>query len=60
MKSIIAAPLFIALSTACSIVSNSKVTFYGYPDNSPPGAGVAYNCGGRNFIAGGEYQAPPY
>ncbi|KAE8148612.1 hypothetical protein BDV25DRAFT_157955 [Aspergillus avenaceus] len=27
-------------------------TFYGYPDNDPPGAGIAYDCG-RGQIAGG-------
>jgi hypothetical protein len=40
-------------SSACSITTNNKVTFYGYPDNDPPGAGTAYNCGGRNNVAGG-------
>lgn len=39
---------------ACSTVSGVTHTFYGYPDNSPPGAGTAYNCGGRNNIAGGS------
>ncbi|KAJ9605918.1 hypothetical protein H2200_009767 [Cladophialophora chaetospira] len=38
---------------ACSTVSNVKHTFFGYPDNYPPGAGTAYNCGGRNYVAGG-------
>jgi hypothetical protein len=41
------------LAHACSIVSGVTMTFYGYPDNSPPGAGTAYNCGGRNYVAGG-------
>ncbi len=39
--------------TACSTPGNYIVTFYGYPDNSPPGPGTAHNCGGRNFVAGG-------
>jgi len=39
---------------ACSIQGSTTITFYGYPDNSPPGAGVAYDCGGRNKIAGGS------
>lgn len=38
---------------ACSTESNFEVTFYGYPDNSPPGPGTAHDCGGRNYIAGG-------
>jgi len=47
--------LALAASTvnACSTQGDTTVTFYGYPDNSPPGAGTAYNCGGRNNIAGG-------
>ncbi|KIN02753.1 hypothetical protein OIDMADRAFT_52586 [Oidiodendron maius Zn] len=43
----------LSLGTACSTESNFVVTFYGYPDNSPPGPGTAHNCGGRNYIAGG-------
>ncbi|CAM6116139.1 unnamed protein product [Calypogeia fissa] len=43
---------FIFTASACSVVSNVEITFYGYPDNSPPGAGIAYNCG-RGFTAGG-------
>ena len=34
-------------------ISNVKHTFFGYLNNSPPGAAVAYNCGGRNYVAGG-------
>jgi hypothetical protein len=43
----------IGISAACTTESNFEVTFYGYPDNSPPGPGTAHNCGGRNYIAGG-------
>jgi len=39
-------------SQSCYAVSNVKMTFYGYPDNDPPGAATAYNCG-RNYKAGG-------
>lgn len=28
-------------------------TFYGAPDNDPPGPATAYSCGGRNYVAGG-------
>ena len=38
---------------ACSTISGVTHTFYGYPDNDPPGPATAYNCGGRNNIAGG-------
>ncbi|KAI4116351.1 MAG: hypothetical protein LQ345_003206 [Seirophora villosa] len=39
---------------ACSTISVVTHTFYGYPDNDPPGPATAYNCGGRNFVAGGS------
>ncbi|KAF2479783.1 hypothetical protein BDY17DRAFT_313521 [Neohortaea acidophila] len=36
-------------------INNVEHTFYGYPDNSPPGAGTAYSCGyGRGYTAGGK------
>ncbi|KAL8747999.1 MAG: hypothetical protein Q9190_000211 [Brigantiaea leucoxantha] len=41
------------LANACSTQSGVTITFYGYPDNTPPGPATAYNCGGRNNIAGG-------
>lgn len=43
------------VNAACSTRSNVITTFYGYPDNDPPGPATAYNCGGRNNIAGGKY-----
>ncbi|KAI4196065.1 MAG: hypothetical protein LQ348_002363 [Seirophora lacunosa] len=39
---------------ACSTIGGVTHTFYGYPDNDPPGPATAYNCGGRNFVAGGS------
>lgn len=39
-------------ANACSVVGNVEMTFYGYPDNSPPGPGIAYDCG-RGYVAGG-------
>ena len=30
---------------ACSSVSNVYHTFFGYPDNDPLGADIAYSCG---------------
>jgi hypothetical protein len=44
----------LALTTlACQETPDFQMTFYGYPDNSPPGPAVALNCGGRNGVAGG-------
>ncbi|EHY59193.1 hypothetical protein HRR83_001535 [Exophiala dermatitidis] len=42
-----------AVGSLTSSISNVQHTFYGYPDNDPPGPATAYNCGGRNFVAGG-------
>jgi len=56
MKCIATASLLsvmLGFTTACSTPGDFIVTFYGYPDNSPPGPGTAYNCGGRNYVAGG-------
>lgn len=44
----------VGLASSCSIFNNVEVTFYGWPDNSPPGPGTAYDCGGRNYVAGGQ------
>ena len=38
-------------ATSCSTLSHIKETFFGYPDNSPPGAAIAYSCGRK--LAGG-------
>ena len=47
------AAFFFGIATACSTIRHVTITFYGYPDNSPPGPGTAYNCEDRNYIAGG-------
>lgn len=41
------------VAAQCSTQSDVEITFYGYPDNSPPGAAIAYDCG-RGYTAGGE------
>jgi len=41
------------VAAACSDISDVKMTFYGYPDNSPPGADTAYSCLSRDYTAGG-------
>ena len=38
---------------ACTRCGSVEITFFRYPDNDPPSAQTAYNCGGRNYIAGG-------
>ena len=61
MKAYFTAALLCAVVTAipaanrqCSVVSSVSHTFYGIPDNDPAGsAATAYDCGGRNYIAGG-------
>ena len=55
MKSTISLSIFfyIPLVASCTVQSNVQFTFYGYPDNSPPGAGIAYDCG-RGYSAGGR------
>ncbi|KAM0523842.1 hypothetical protein ACHAPE_001094 [Trichoderma viride] len=49
-----ASAALVGLASACSTFNNVEVTFYGWPDNSPPGPGTAYDCGGRNYVAGGS------
>jgi hypothetical protein len=50
-------PAILAFATttlaACYREGSVQLTFYGYPDNDPPSANTAYNCGGRNYVAGG-------
>ena len=43
----------LGVTLGCSTTSGVQITFYGAPDNDPPGGATAHNCGGRNFIAGG-------
>lgn len=55
----IALPALVAAT--CSIQGFTTITFYGFPDNSPPGPATAHNCGGRNFVAStgdGSYENP--
>lgn len=44
----------------CYQFDKVEITFYGWPDNDPPSADTAYDCGGRNYIAGGSgtYEDP--
>ncbi|PKY05859.1 hypothetical protein P168DRAFT_326164 [Aspergillus campestris IBT 28561] len=39
-------------SSTCTIVPKVSYTFYGYPDNDPPGADIMHDCG-RGTSAGG-------
>lgn len=52
-RMLLAVSTLLGFTGACSVVTTVKTTFYGAPDNDPPGAATAYNCGGRNYIAGG-------
>jgi hypothetical protein len=51
---VLASVLIRASVLACTKQSSTTVTFYGYPDNDPSGAGTACNCGDRNKVAGGS------
>ncbi|PWY90215.1 hypothetical protein BO70DRAFT_415772 [Aspergillus heteromorphus CBS 117.55] len=42
-----------AVAASCTVETDYEITFYGYPDNDPASAETAYNCGGRDYIAGG-------
>ncbi|OJJ50249.1 hypothetical protein ASPZODRAFT_164235 [Penicilliopsis zonata CBS 506.65] len=44
--------LFHLSALACELVPDVNFTFFGFPDNHPPGAGIAFDCG-RGHIAGG-------
>ncbi|PLN80259.1 hypothetical protein BDW42DRAFT_186145 [Aspergillus taichungensis] len=41
-----------SVTSACEVWSGVTHTFYGYPDNDPPGAAISQDCG-RGFTAGG-------
>ncbi|KAI8623403.1 hypothetical protein F5Y19DRAFT_492637 [Xylariaceae sp. FL1651] len=42
------------VTTACSVTSGVKTTFYGVPDNNPAGSdAIAFSCSSRGFHAGG-------
>jgi hypothetical protein len=52
--------LVVSAFGANQVAPGFQITFYGYPDNDPPGADTAHNCGGRNYIAAGigTYASP--
>lgn len=54
MKSILALITLTAASAAatCTPINPVVLTFYGYPDNDPPSADIAYDCG-RGYKASG-------
>ncbi|KAH8697274.1 hypothetical protein BGW36DRAFT_449889 [Talaromyces proteolyticus] len=48
-----------ARNQSCSVIQQVTSTFYGYPDNSPPGAGIAYTQCGRSAAGGsGTFSDP--
>ncbi|KAL8677364.1 MAG: hypothetical protein Q9186_006199 [Xanthomendoza sp. 1 TL-2023] len=49
----------IVAAQSCSSQDNVLITFFGYPDNDPPGAGIAYPQCGRSLAGGtGTYDDP--
>jgi len=49
------------ISATCTIEGKTTITFYGFPDNSPPGPATAHNCDKRNFTAStgdGSFKNP--
>ncbi|KAF4215772.1 hypothetical protein CNMCM5878_007761 [Aspergillus fumigatiaffinis] len=46
------ASLAFTSAQACDIIPAVTHTFYGFPDNDPPGPAIAYDCG-RGLAAGG-------
>ncbi|CAN9095624.1 unnamed protein product [Alternaria alternata] len=49
---LVALSSFSLAALGCTKVSKVTHTFYGYPDNDPPGPATAYDCG-RGYKAGG-------
>ncbi|PLB44929.1 hypothetical protein P170DRAFT_501894 [Aspergillus steynii IBT 23096] len=44
---------------ACEVLTEVSHTFYGYPDNDPPGPDILYDCGRGNIAGGvGTYDDP--
>lgn len=65
MKSILSllftAALPALITAKCTILGKTTITFYGFPDNSPPGPATAHNCAKRNFTAStgeGTFENP--
>jgi hypothetical protein len=54
VTSLLALSTLTLTASACSKQGSTQITFYGFPDNDPPGPGTAFNCGGRNNVAGGS------
>lgn len=48
-----------ASAQTCSPLGDVKITFFGWPDNSPPGAGIAWTKCGHSVAGGtGSYDDP--
>ena len=51
--------LLTAAAQSCSPLDDVKITFFGYPDNSPPGASLAFTQCGHSLAGGtGSYDDP--
>lgn len=53
LASLISTTLSAPTKKTCSSLSPVSLTFYGYPDNDPPSADIAWDCG-RGYKAGGN------
>lgn len=49
--------LLLIEAAAASTIAPTLLTFYGYPDNDPPSADIAYDCG-RGYTANGISPIP--
>ncbi|KAH8433831.1 uncharacterized protein LDX57_011466 [Aspergillus melleus] len=51
--------IFPSVRASCEVLKDVSHTFYGYPDNDPPGPDILYNCGRGNSAGGiGTYDDP--
>lgn len=58
-KAFVALALLLAVASAAEVTIESQITFYGFPDNSPPSSQIAYTCNGRTSAGGsGTYDDP--
>lgn len=54
LVALIVSLVFATIAAGSTVINDVHHTFYGFPDNSPPGPATAYDCGyGRGYTAGG-------
>lgn len=57
LASLISTTLAAPTKKKCYSINPVSLTFYGFPDNDPPSADIAWDCG-RGYKAGGDYLLP--